>query len=87
MWERVVLSPGTKAGEIPFVPAILSVLRFSSDFVPCPGVKGTGQRLRSVNTYLCTISGVRGYRAESSTGGCSVILLPEFDGGGGGPPS
>jgi hypothetical protein len=30
---------GNKAGKIPFVPAIFSVLRISADFAPCPGVK------------------------------------------------
>ncbi len=31
--------PSNKSGEIPFVPAISSVLRLCTDITPCPGVQ------------------------------------------------
>ncbi len=37
--KELSLAPGNKAREIPFEPAILSVLRNSTDFAPCPGVE------------------------------------------------
>ncbi len=42
--QKGFLSPGSKAGEIPFIPAtvFLSVLRISADVDPRPGVEGTG---------------------------------------------
>jgi hypothetical protein len=85
--KRNCLPPGDKAGEFHLVPAIPSVLRHSMDFAPRPGVGGTTQHLGSVNPYLCPISGARAYRVESSTGRRLVIVLPKFDGRGGGAPS
>jgi hypothetical protein len=85
--RRVVALAQLWSWGIPFVPAIFSVLRISADFAPAPGSKCTGQRLRFVNPYLCPILGVRAYRAESKSGGRLIIVLPEFDGRGGGPPS
>ncbi len=80
-------SPGRGAGDFLFVPAILSVLKNWYSLRP----PHRGRRYRLTLTlcqpYLCPISGARAYRAESSTGGRSVIVSPVFDGRGGGPPS
>jgi hypothetical protein len=40
--KKSVVSPGSKAEEIPLVGLFLSVLRIITDFAPRPGVKGTG---------------------------------------------
>jgi hypothetical protein len=40
--RKSCLSPGDKARENPFVPAIPLCLKNSADFAPRPGVKGNG---------------------------------------------
>ncbi len=64
----------------------LSVLRVIANFVPAPGSK-VPVNVQAGSTSICPILGAHAYRAESSTGGCLVIVSPEFDGRGGGPPS
>jgi hypothetical protein len=84
--KSCLVRPAAEPG-IPFVPAIFSVLRISTDFAPAPGSKCTGKRLRSVNPYIFPISGVCAYQAEFSTGSHLIIVSPRFDGRGSGPLS
>ncbi len=80
--------PAAELEEIPFVPAIFSVLRISMDPPPPPRDQKVPVNVYALSTSISVLFlGVRAYLAESSTGGCLIIVSPKFDGHGGGPPS
>jgi hypothetical protein len=75
-------------GKIPFVPAISSVLRLRTNIAPTPG-SNVPVNIYALSTPISVLFIWLSVRtvAESKSGGCSFIVLPEFDGRGGGPPS
>ncbi len=81
------LSTGNKAGRFLMYLLFLSVLRNTTDLAPAPGSNVPVNIYALSTPILCPISGVLAYPTESSTSGCSTVVLPKFDGHGGGPPS
>ncbi len=70
--------PGRGAGDFHWYPLSFSVLRYSADFDPRPGVEGTGWRLWSVNPYLCPIFGVRMHRSNQVLAVTQSLFRPIF---------
>jgi hypothetical protein len=64
-------------------------IAFASHYHPWPPapIHNVPVNVYDLSTPICPILGVCAYQVESSTCGCLIIVLPEFNGRGGGPPS